>query len=308
MRKTRFSNLAGATVVVAAGMLAAPMAVPAQYDYQLISDGATTPDQALGINDPGQVAAGPWIYSTKEGTLTAVAPAANGSASALGINDAGDITGSVFDEGAGTTVGLIRSKHGEDTTFSHPGDAFNYTQGRGINNKGVVAGIYLVASNVIRGFIYDPKSGVFTDIDAHLSPSRTFPHGINSKGEVVGEAWYSDGSADPCGTSVGQRVYSWLRTKKGAMIYFRVNGQQTRARGINDAGQVVGLVDTSGFVIDAPETSCETITVNASDLLVYPGATHTWPEGITNSGDIVGVFTVDGFASTSGFLATPQVP
>lgn len=306
MQKTECSILAKAIAAIAVGMLAAPMAVAAQYDYQLITDGVTTPQQVFAINDPGQVAAAQWLYSTKEGTLTEVAPDADGRpASALGINDSGDITGSVAEVASGITItrGLIRSKHGEDTFFDHPG-ANNYTQGRGINNKGVVSGIYRDATFALRGFIYDPKSGEFTNIEPPLSRS-TLAHGINSKGEVVGDALYFTGDTTPCGIASETQRYSWLRTKKGAMIYFQVNGQATLARGINDAGQVVGLVGSSGFVIDAPDTSCEAITVNASDLLAVPGAIRTFPEGITNSGDIV----VIGFTATdsSGYLATPQV-
>ena len=82
-------------------------------------------------------------------------------------------------------------------------------------------------------------------------------------------------------------------------------------RGINDAGKIVGrttdpnTLENKGFVIDAPETSCESVSVPTSELLQFPNSIYTQPEGITNSGDIVGIYT-DIDDNYQGFIAHPE--
>ena len=83
------------------------------------------------------------------------------------------------------------------------------------------------------------------------------------------------------------------------------------ARGINDAGYVAGNVldqftgELKGFVIKAPKTNCEPIDVDTADLMQFPGAFQMFPEGITNSGDVVGIF-FDASNAAHGFIATEQ--
>ena len=79
-----------------------------------------------------------------------------------------------------------------------------------------------------------------------------------------------------------------------------VNGERTRAFGINNAGQIVGIFTTlggyRGFLYD--DGIFTTIELP-------PGAaSQNFPYGINNAGQIVGYF--DSATGDHGFLATPM--
>lgn len=297
-------------------MILGPMAAQAQYDFMQISyPGDAT--QVFGINDSGDAVGNgfnldsiPFVYASMDGTLTDIAPADGyASTGVIGINDAGVLVGSVTNLDLTTISGFIRSKDGTYSIFSHP-DAASLTEARGVNNRGLVTGFFdtddATYGSIATGFIYDPKTETFTDIVPSLF---TIAHGINSKGTVVGSAIFE---VDPCGgPNGGFSRYGWVRSKHGLVTFFQVNEQRTAARGINDAGMIVGqtadplTLELKGFAIKTPETSCESVAVDASELLQFPNSSNTFPEGVTNSGDIVGNW-VDASDQFQGFIATPQ--
>jgi len=309
--------------VLATGLIAAPMAAQAHeeeksvYDFQQIDYPGQTQTQVFGINDSGDaVGIGvdpdtlPFVYESMDGVLADVQPADGyASTSVIGINDAGVMVGTVRSLDLSTASAFIRSKKGTYTVFSHPDAAF-FTSARGINNKGLVSGYYRDTTNTAIGFIYDDKTATFTDIDT--GPSLfTIAHGMNSKGEVVGNAWFTS-ATDPCGSgSPGDVQYGWLRARDGSITFFQINGQSTSARGINDMGLIVGQTvdpftfERKGFIVKAPESSCESVAVATSDLLQFPGSGWTFAEGITNSGVIVGIIR-DALNNVHGFIATPR--
>ena len=298
--------------VLGLGTLIGAQAAQAQYDYQSIDYPGQNSVNIFGINDSGDAAGTAFdpdnisfTYSSMDGTITDLAPASGfATTTALSINDAGVIVGAVTEFDLVTQRAFIRDKQGNYTVFSHP-DAVSQTTARGINNKGLVTGTYNTAGGTLAGFVYDSKTGVFTELVPSL---LTIAHGINSKGTVAGDARFAN---DPCGGPVGGQRYGWIRNKDGSVVLFLVNGQRTTARGINDAGTVVGNVvdpftgQSYGYAIKAPEVSCAQVSVDAADLLQFPGSDVTFPEGITNAGDIIGVY-FDNFGNTRGFLATPQ--
>ena len=303
--------------VLAVGLLASPMAAQAQADYnfQLIDHPGTPRTQVFGINDLGNVvgngddftvASFAFVYASRTGTFTDVAPAAGfASTSVLGITDSGVMVGSVLSMDLSTTSGMIRGKDGTFTVFSHP-EAPSFTQARAVNNQGLVSGFRDISPGFRAGFIYDPMTETFTDV----VPGRfTIEHGINSKGEVVGNTIFFSGE-DPCGSPFTVNN-GWLRAVDGSITYFQVNGESTRARGINDAGSIVGFVNdsasgkTKGFVVKLDGSPCESLTVADSDLLEISGFDFLFPEGITNSGVIVGIVRND-VADMHGFIATPR--
>jgi hypothetical protein len=77
-----------------------------------------------------------------------------------------------------------------------------------------------------------------------------------------------------------------------------VNGVCTRARGINDSGQITGWTrpcspgtHASGFVGSFPGPSFQSLSA--------PGACDTIPQAIDNAGRIVGAADGDGFIASS---------
>ena len=316
VRRNKKQIVAGLALTLLLGSGAAS----AQYDYQQIDFPGPPGSNLGGINDSGDAVGNsgsvsgigigpdtaPFIYSSMDGTATELVPATGYlSTSLIGINDAGEMVGSVLGLDGTSTSGVIRRQNGEYTVFDHP-DAGTRTSARAINNKGLVTGIYFRVDETIGGFLYEPDTETFTD----LSPSYSWsiPHGINSKGIVVGDARFE---VDPCGgQSPSFSRYGWVRGRDGSVVLFQVNGESTRARGINDAGFIAGVVNDSfageikGFVLKAPKMNCQSIEIDSADLLQFPGATQMFPEGITNSGEVVGLF-FDGLGS-HGFIATEQ--
>jgi len=315
--------------VLAVGLLAGPMAAQAQaeYDFQLIDHPGTPETQVFGVNDRGNVvgigytstSSFPFVYASKTGTFTDVATAAGYAfTNVVGISDSGVMVGSVGSLDGVTRSGFIRSMDGTYTVGSHP-DAATFTAARAVNNQGLVSGYRDTPAGgggqgdgPTVGFIYDPKTESFTDIDT--APSFfTIAHGINSKGDVVGSSWFFDEDA-PCTGSQDEWVrYGWLRTADGSVSYFDVNGwNDTSARGINDAGWIVGwgyddnVGKVKGFKVKLDASPCQSLTVADSDLLEFPGFDSTVPEGITNSGDIVGIVEDLNGENKHGFIATPR--
>ena len=301
--------------VISVGLLTSPMMAQAQgdYDYELVDHPGGTATQIFGINDRGDVsgngfdnvASYPFVYTSKKGKFTDIAPLAGADTSVLGIDDAGILVGSA--DGSAH----IRDKKGNYTTFSHP-DAATFTQARGVNNKGLVAGFRDDASVITVGFIYDPKSDIFTDIipDSFF----TLAQGINSKGDVVGHGFFT-GSSDPCtgilDPTFGRR-YGFLRKADGTVNYFQVNGLRTSARGINDSGTVVGFVQditagtAKGVVVELDGTQCQSITIAAGDLLEIAGFDSLFAGSINNSGVIAGAVRNDILVDQHGFIARPE--
>lgn len=305
-----------AASLLATALLPFTARAQADYEYEQVDFPGAPATQIFGINQPGSAVGNgfgptgalPFVYDTKQGSFTAVEPAAGFlSTSILGINNRGDLVGSVVRQSF-VTSGYLLDKEGVETVFDHPAAIFG-TQARSVNSQGLVTGVRDSADpeTFFAGFIYDPVSGTFTDI---VPSFRTIAQGINSRGDVVGSAVFAPGE-EPC-VSPGQLTsFGWLRTPQGLVSYFTVNGQSTSARGINDAGTVTGFFtdtatgETVGFVTELDGTQCQDITIAAEDLIVFPGAPATFPQGITNSGVISGQYR-DQAGVSHGFIATPQ--
>lgn len=319
------------SAIIAACALLAPAGAMAQaaWQYQLIDYPGAPQTQVFGINDHGSAVGTayddldtyPFLYDVKKARFTDLANVAGYDlTSFIGISDSGRLVGSVVlgEE----EMGLSRDVQGADTVFSHP-DAL-YTQARGVNNKGLISGFRVSSDGGLGGFVYDPKAGTFTDIAPSLS---TIAHGMNSQGDVVGSAVFASFAEpeDPCPGLPGDpdiRRYGWLRTADGALTYFTVSENPTVARGINDRRQIAGYVTDGsgvgarqkGFVIEGKKfagAACVEIAVATEDFLEVPGFLQTLPEGLSNSGIVVGVTTelvdeVTGETVSHGFVATPR--
>jgi len=302
--------------VLITGLLVVPMVAQAQYNYQVIDYPGTPSTQIFGINDRGNVVGNgitdpgsfPFVYNSKKGTFTDVAPLAGYSDTAiLGITDSGVIVGSVTSLDETTRSGFTRDKNGNFTVFSHP-NAVSATNVRATNNNGLITGFRDDMSAVGVGFIYDTQSGMFTD----LNPTSffTIAQGINSKGEVVGSSNF-DAANDPCpGLGNPFRRYGWLRATDGSVNFFEVNGTHTSARGINDNGAIVGFFfdlddgKFKGYQAELDGSQCQSITLSDGDVLDFPGSETNFLQGITNSGVIIGSY--DDETGIHSFIATRQ--
>jgi len=237
---------------------------------------------------------------------------------AISINDSDEVTGTLFDD-IGGGQGFILSG-GAYTFFSHPD--WTATSPRTISNhtalhpQGLVVGFAYnldVDGNFSDsvGFLYDPVAGTFTDIPGTRSPF-TIAQGLNIAGQVVGHIFnppptiqrhsgflYTPASSDPLAG--------------GTTTTFLVNGQRTKARGINDHGIIAAAVyDIPGTGI----THVYVLTASGYQLVDIPSAVgascpdgnapNAFPEGLNNSGQITGLLTDNsGSCALHGFIATP---
>ena len=235
--------------------------------------------------------------------------------SARGINDAGDVVGQFSIPGQSAIHGFLYER-GRFTTFDYPGAIV--TVARGINNVGQIVGEFYTPGGAKHlGFRRDPD-GSFTVIDV---PASTYTNavGINTGGQIAG--WFTDTAAYhgfllsggsfttidvPGAVAVGilaindsEQMVGYvtdgtsahgLLLSGGTVTTFDA-GAVTVARGINNAGEIVGTSQEGGFVRD---------TSGAFEAIAYPGSPGAEFDGINNSGQVVG------WNGIIGFLGTPS--
>jgi uncharacterized membrane protein len=111
------------------------------------------------------------------------------------INDAGRMAG-FYTDSSGQGHGFVSDDGVAFSIIDHPDPAALSTLVGGINNAGVVVGVWLASpgspeSQPARGFLLD--GGVYTPFDLTGAVS-TIPLGINDSGQIAGEAVASDGT------------------------------------------------------------------------------------------------------------------
>jgi len=321
--KIKYSGLAAICLGIFSGQIHAQ---DQTYTFESIGP-ETASTQVFGINERGNLAGNTFgdpnndgfsfYYRYKKKKFTEVGPVPDAlSTSVVGISNSNMLVGNVVLEDPGaplgqTTSGLILDKKGDFLLFDHP-DAVGSTQARSVNAKGFVTGMRNSDDPEVNSsaFIYDPVTEIFTDIVPSIS---TIAQGINSKGEVVGSAVFSDffGPANPCPTPSGFAQVGWFRAVDGAVTYFTVEGLGTRARDITDPGKIAGwFVDTDstvkGFVAELDGSQCQSLSRDEIDVVQFADAEVTYVQGITNSGVLSGTYQENSGSSLAGFVATPD--
>jgi len=256
----------------------------------------------LGPNDKGQIiiftdVGGSGVY--KDGTFTPLPdPPAGYFVFATGINNSGTIVGGAYAPPDYLEQGFILTGS-VYKFFSRP--SWPQTEPRGISNSGLVTGWSFDAGNSTSanaGFVYDPRTNTFTDATPPGS-SFTIVQGMNKAGVISGSGR---------DTITGPYAFIWQKGTftrgKGATVpffdRFEVADEHTRARGINDAGVIVGYTDSAGFVGNAQR---------GFELLRVPGAaatgvSATFCEGINNYGQVTCGFLDD--AGFHAFIGSPR--
>ena len=198
----------------------------------------------------------------------------------LGINNAGQVVGAY--EGADiytSTHGFLLNGTGY-TSIDYPGyvpGPSNFTVATSINNLGQIVGYYDDISTGQHGFLKDSAGFTSFDVPAFIGGDSIRPHGVNDKGQIVGD--YNDASG----------YHGFLKDGTSFAPLFVPGSILTDAIGINNAGQIVGAYNdvagnTHGFLRSRTGSY---VTID------YPGAYYTAVSGINNAGLMVGQY-VDG--------------
>ena len=247
------------------------------------------------------------------------------------INEKGDIVG-VFLDSTLVSRGFVLFKNGSfSAPIVDPNDTVGFTEGRGINNSGTVAGDYLSSDGNSHGFFL--SGGIFTDYDVPGAPS-TAVLGINEPGDFAG-AFDPDGSGILLAfVSVGGAITSFSVPAAISTLAYEITNSKQLTVGyyIDSSGILHGYYrDSAGtlhFPID-PSGSVGTVLfgVNNRNWVVgryadssgathglffvppstfitfdFPGSTFTSLNGISSQGNICGRY-VDASGIAHGFLA-----
>ncbi|MGP0105015.1 cadherin-like domain-containing protein [Rhodoblastus sp.] len=226
---------------------------------------------------------------------------------ANGINDQGQIVGTYS---GGTPDGFL-DDGGTFTTIDDPA-ATSGTQALGINNAGQIVGVSQVSGNgqiVVRGFLY--SDGAYTPIsDPYTGGPVSYAQGINDGGQIVG--YYFDGFGGEHGFLYNAGVYTTiddpLASDPAGAQY-----AETRALGINDAGQIVGFYTDSAENFHGFLDVGGTFTTIDDPLAGTAANEGTFATGINASGQIVGYYddangVGHGFIDNGGSFTTIDDP
>lgn len=215
---------------------------------------------AIGINDNDQVAVtnldGSKTGIYRHGIFTPLPPPPAGyTVAAFGINNGGTIVGTAFSPLNPThQQGFLLI--GSTYAFFSRADWDN-TWPRAIANSGLITGFnYNGLGNIpnldfstTAGFIYDPNTHTFTDATPPGSGSGfSTTQGMNADGRISG-----DGRLP----GLGRYAFIWQQGTlvKGArqlapfLARFTIADGGTAARGINDAGVIVGFTGSGGSAV-----------------------------------------------------------
>ncbi len=288
------------------------------FDAPGAGTGAFQGTYPLAINASGEIAGGYYqadgysrgFLRAPDGTLTQFnAPGARGG-SAVSVNPEGAATGPYRELGTLVWHGYLRALDGTFTEFEVPEAGTGSSQGTwayNINPEGMIAGIYLDASNVYHGYLRAPD-GAITTFDAPGAGTGAFQgtytadsDGLSPQGAIVGN--YTDAS---------NVSHGYVRAPEGEITTFDApdagtgSGQGTYPNGINSAGTITGdYVDANNVAHGFVRASDGTVATFDA-----PGAGTGSGEGtvgncINPEGAIVGWYA-DSSGVNHGFTRAPN--
>ena len=169
-------------------------------------------------------------------------------------------------------------------------------------NSGLITGYsYTDDQSMFAGFIYDPASGTFIDATPPGSGvGFSVTQGMNAAGRITG-----DGRSP----ELGRYAFVWQQgtTVKGTrqlppfLARIQIANSNSAARGINDAGVVVGFTNSGLGLVGTVSRGFQQVTPPGSDA---PGASVAC-EGINNLGQVTCTVT-DASGNNRGFIGMPD--
>ncbi len=188
---------------------------------------------------------------------------------ATGINDAGQITGTVYENGVA---------HGVVWTNGNLVDLGANTSAAAINSSGQVA------ASGSQAFLY--AGGAQTGLGLLGGGTWTLAEGLNDAGAVVG---YGD---------AGGQIRGFVWTSSGGLVELAtVGGQSSYGMAINDGGVVAGTAANASGYLNAARWQNGAVT----DLGTLGGSSsYAW--GINSSGEIVGSSWLAGNQITHAYV------
>jgi uncharacterized repeat protein (TIGR01451 family) len=225
------------------------------------------------VRDPD----GTWLHVT-------VVDAANAGGIVYDINDNNDFVGYIVPAGAPNTtdVSYWRAIRGTATASAAAAVQISLPAGgseaRSINNTGVVAGTVFQAGKPSQVFRHTGSTYALLERSDNTENARAY--GINRHGHIVG--------------SVSEETTSGFGFYHDGSQFIDIAGSSLIARGVNDAGEVVGELKVGSDV----RAFIATVTAGVvSPLTLIPlagSAVQNYAYAINNSGVVVGFDKLSG--------------
>jgi hypothetical protein len=174
--------------------------------------------------------------------------------------------------------------------FQVPGAAV--TNPSSINDSLAVTGSYSSADGLLTGGFVRTAYGQLTTFD--VGQVYTGELQINAAGEIAGV--YQDVPGEGRG---------FIRSANGSITKFNPGGTRgfTDVRGINSKGAVVGIYSTTSST--PPAQAYVRASDGALTPFTIPGSDYVFPWGISDLGEVTGVYYYDGDTQVGGFVRSP---
>jgi uncharacterized membrane protein len=258
---------------------------------------------AVGTSATTAFGSSPLPVMWNNGALSALTmPAGFSVGQANSVNAAGVIAGAVG-SGVAQRAVLYSGGIGSVITATSANGSF-MTVAFGINDAGLVVGSGIDPNNAALnvGMVYDSVSGVMSTVGALPGANGALNFGVSNSGYVVGSSMLNQGA----GSS-----FIWSAAAGMLPIALPPATSQGSARGVNDAGWVVG---TAGGQFAVPYLYADGTTYALQSLLPagtgWDLSTNTSSSAlaITNDGTIVGTAVHEGLTHAYRMVLVPSVP
>lgn len=224
------------------------------------------------------------IYTIATGVSTDLDVPGATSTVLRGINNNGDIVGTLFINGS--SRGFVEG-NGIITFLNGPAGALDSTA-LAINNEGQIAGQYLDASGYGHGFIYSVAANAYTTLDDPRASSGTAIYGINDLGQVVGSFLDASGKqhgflANP---QAGVSVIGDPMT--GTILSVAPGSTGLVAGGTNAVTLVDRTLGLTGVKLVANDGNDVLVSIASPDTLVGGAGNDVFFTGTSTSVDYLG--------------------
>lgn len=267
--------------------------------YEIIDLGTLggTESVAFGVNDSGEVVGYSFLATSgvmhaflySGGTMIDLGTLGGMRSGATDINNSGDVVGS----SEATPGGLQHAFRYSAGVMTDISSAYSYGAASAINDSGKIVGT-LLSGSAFRPFIYNNGS---MQILGTFGGRSGEAYGINSSGQVVGQADTSDISG-----YTGYHAYLYSGGVMTDIHATPANQIFNTANDINDSGTVVGFHWGTSGSSSTPQLAFTYSGGVLMDIGVLPGGTDSVAKAINNNGDIVGRSKGVGFLYSNGTM------